>query len=106
MPCHSASNLKIWVQSEDIIDGTVQLLSELSVGYSTVRMLLKLQTIQYILVHHSPQDFPFLSVPRYLKLRTSFFTCLGRMLFASIEGVALGPPGTHPACSAASSAPR
>lgn len=83
----SASNLKLWVQSEDLIDSTLVLLSEMSVGYSTVRMLLKLNTVQQLLGHHTPQDFPFLAVPRYLKYRTTFFTCLGRMLFASIEGV-------------------
>ena len=41
----SITNLKYWGNSEQIISKTLQLLSDLSVGYGTVRKLVKLEEV-------------------------------------------------------------
>ena len=47
------TNLKYWGGSEPIISKTLQLLSDLSVGYGTVRKLVKLEEVGFLLSHHT-----------------------------------------------------
>lgn len=47
------TNLKYWGMSEQIISKTLQLLSDLSVGYSSVRKLVKLDAVQFLLNNHT-----------------------------------------------------
>jgi len=48
----SITNLKYWGGSEAIITRTLQLLNDLSVGYSSVRKLVKLDAVQFMLDNH------------------------------------------------------
>jgi len=48
----SITNLKYWGCSEAIITRTLQLLNDLSVGYSSVRKLVKLDAVQFMLDNH------------------------------------------------------
>ena len=50
---YSITNLKYWGRSEPIISKTLQLLSDLSVGYSSVRKLVKLEAVQFMLSNHT-----------------------------------------------------
>ena len=56
------TNLKYWGSSEQIITKTLQLLSELSVGYGTVRKLVKLDEVGFLLTNHTAAHYPFLGV--------------------------------------------
>ena len=56
------TNLKYWGGSEQIISKTLQLLSDLSVGYGTVRKLVKLEEVSFLLSHHTAEHYPFLGV--------------------------------------------
>lgn len=47
------TNLKYWGRSEQIISKTLQLLNYLSVGYSCVRKLVKLEEVQFMLNNHT-----------------------------------------------------
>jgi exportin-7 len=81
------TNLKCWTSSSVITNKTLQLLNDLSVGYSSVRKLVKLNTIQFILENHTPEHFPFLSVTHGnldTRCRTSFYTALGRLLVVEL----------------------
>lgn len=49
----SITNLKFWGRSELIIRKTLNLLNELSVSYSWVRKLVKLDEIQFLLNNHT-----------------------------------------------------
>ena len=49
----SITNLKYWGSSEPIITKTLGLLSDLSVGYSSVRKLVKLDAVQFMLNNHT-----------------------------------------------------
>jgi exportin-7 len=79
------TNLKYWTSSERIISKTLNLLNELSVGYSSVRKLMKLESIHFILSNHTSENFPFLGynnqqVLKEMKCRTTFYMALGRLL--------------------------
>ena len=50
---YSITNLKYWSNSEIIISKTLQILNDLSVGYSSVRKLVKLEEVQFILSNHT-----------------------------------------------------
>ena len=52
-------NLKYWCHSELLLDKTLTLFSELSIGYNTVRKLIKLEEMQFMLNNHnvSTSDF-------------------------------------------------
>ncbi|CAN7942333.1 unnamed protein product [Ixodes hexagonus] len=54
------TNLRYWSCSEPIVSKTLQLLSDLSVGYSSVRKLVKLEEVQFMLSNHTSEHFPFL----------------------------------------------
>ena len=56
----SITNLKYWGGSETIISKTLQLLNDLSVGYGTVRKLVKLDEVGFLLSHHTAEHYPFL----------------------------------------------
>ena len=101
--------MKFWTRSDRIITKTLTLLNDLSVGYSSVRKLMKLDCIHFLLANHtvtkflSPKNFlsfssdlcfffliksdnfPFLGfgnqqVIKQMKCRTTFYTALGRLL--------------------------
>jgi len=77
------TNLKYWTTSRIIVSKTLQLLNDLSVGYSSVRKLVKLESVQFILENHTAEHFPFLSVTHSnldMRCRTTFYTALGRLL--------------------------
>jgi len=80
------TNLKYWSNSEKIIDSTLSLLNDLSVGYSSVRKLVKLDAIQFLLNNHTAEHFPFLGVDAgsVTKCRSLLYTALGRLLLADI----------------------
>ncbi|XP_029649457.1 exportin-7 isoform X2 [Octopus sinensis] len=84
------TNLKYWGRSEQIITKTLLLLSELSVGYSSGRKLVKLEAVQLMLNNHTSDHFPFLGVNTNgnimadMRCRTTFYTALGRLLLVDL----------------------
>ncbi|XP_076471297.1 exportin-7-like [Babylonia areolata] len=84
------TNLKFWGRSEQIINKTLQLLSDLSVGYSSVRKLVKLEAVQFLLNSHTSEHFPFLGITNNssaisdMRCRTTFYTSLGRLLLVDL----------------------
>ncbi|KAI9558642.1 hypothetical protein GHT06_015430 [Daphnia sinensis] len=81
------TNLKYWSHREPIVAKTLLLLNELCVGYSSVRKLVKLEEIQFILQNHTSEHFPFLG-PNVdiseMKCRTTFYTSMGRLLLVDL----------------------
>jgi len=81
------TNLKYWGGSEQIISKTLQLLSDLSVGYGTVRKLVKLEEVSFLLSHHTAEHYPFLGVGvavTEMRCRSMFYTSLGRLLMVDL----------------------
>lgn len=85
--CFRITNLKYWGRSEQIISKTLQLLNDLSVGYSCVRKLVKLEEVQFMLNNHTSEHFPFLGntvVVTEMRCRSMFYTSLGRLLMVDL----------------------
>ncbi|RWS31317.1 exportin-7-like protein [Leptotrombidium deliense] len=81
------TNLKYWSNSEIIITKTLQILNDLSVGYSSVRKLVKLEEVQFILSNHTSEHFPFLGNAAQIndmRCRSTFYTSLGRLLMIDL----------------------
>ncbi|CAH8527138.1 unnamed protein product [Schistosoma guineensis] len=87
------TNLKYWSNCESVLQRTLNLLSELSVGFSAMRKLLRLDNIQFMLINHTPEYFPFLSsnttielsqLSTISRLRTTFYASISRLLMVEL----------------------
>eukprot|EP00053_Salpingoeca_punica_P016645 m.158193 g.158193 ORF g.158193 m.158193 type:complete len:1075 (+) comp17011_c0_seq2:97-3321(+) len=74
------TNLKYWVHSDLVIDRTLELLGDMCVGFTSVRRLVKLETVHFMLENHTPQNFPFLEEVSDTRHRTTFYSALARLL--------------------------
>ncbi|MQL98443.1 hypothetical protein Taro_031154, partial [Colocasia esculenta] len=69
------------VQNEEVIEHTLSLFFELASGYMTGKLLLKLDTVKFIIGHHTREHFPFLEEYRCSRSRTTFYYTLGWLIF-------------------------
>ncbi|XP_022765661.1 exportin-7-like isoform X4 [Durio zibethinus] len=76
-----ATNLKCYTESEEVIDHTLSLFLELASGYMTGKLLLKLETIKFIIANHTKEHFPFLEEYRCSRSRTTFYYTIGLLIF-------------------------
>ncbi|KAL6495704.1 hypothetical protein OROGR_030267 [Orobanche gracilis] len=82
-----ATNLKCYTESEEVIDQTLSLFLELASGYMTGKLLLKLDTIKFIVVHHTREHFPFLEEHRCSRSRTTFYYTISCLIFLEDSAV-------------------
>ncbi|KAK1281191.1 hypothetical protein QJS04_geneDACA015059 [Acorus gramineus] len=75
-----ATNLKVYAECEGVIDHTLNLFQELASGYMTGKLLIKLDTIKFIIANHTREHFPFLEEYRS-RSRTTFYYTLGWLIF-------------------------
>ncbi|KAF7253054.1 hypothetical protein EG68_10905 [Paragonimus skrjabini miyazakii] len=90
------TNIKYWSSNEPILNRTLNLLSELSRGYTAMRKLIRLDDIQFVLTNHNEEHFPFLATKvgtsslsparqaAEFRLRTSFYASLARLLMVDL----------------------
>mmetsp|Transcript_23338 Transcript_23338/g.78457 ORF Transcript_23338/g.78457 Transcript_23338/m.78457 type:complete len:1080 (-) Transcript_23338:139-3378(-) len=78
-------HLKYRHECGDLTSKTLALFSELAQGYSSGKLLLKLDIVHGILRNHTAAEFPFLSVPSNGRQRTAFQSMLTRLLFSESE---------------------
>jgi len=82
-----ACNLRNYgvVDGIPIIGKSLSLLSDLAGGYSSSRLLCKLDTICEMITHHDEEHFPFMCGPdaKTGRHRTTFYNVLLRILYAS-----------------------
>ncbi|XP_038711145.1 exportin-7 isoform X2 [Tripterygium wilfordii] len=76
-----ATNLKCYTESEEVIDHTLSLFLDLATGYMTGKLLLKLDTIKFIIANHTREHFPFLEQYRCSRSRTTLYYTIGWLLF-------------------------
>ncbi|KAL7019311.1 hypothetical protein ACKWTF_011076 [Chironomus riparius] len=81
------TNLKYWGNSELIIRKTLNLLNDLTLTYSLIRRLVKLDEIQFMLANHTSEYFSFLGAGNMTnsRCRSIFYTCLGRLLILDLN---------------------
>ncbi|OAY80306.1 Exportin-7 [Ananas comosus] len=76
-----ATNLKCYTECEEVIDHTLSLFLELASGYMTGKLLLKLDSIKFIIGNHTRENFLFLEEYRCSRSRTTFYYTLGYLIF-------------------------
>lgn len=65
----------------DISSKALNLFADLAGGYCSSKLMLRLDSVQRMLINHSGTDFPFLEVPGNAPLRTLFCSTLCKLLF-------------------------
>ena len=75
------ANLAKFAASPPVVEASLGLLSDLSSGYMSGRLLLRLDSIAFALQHHGEGHFPFLREPANCRSRTVFYATLGRLQF-------------------------
>ncbi|KAK9733076.1 hypothetical protein RND81_04G041800 [Saponaria officinalis] len=76
-----ATNLKCYKESEEVIEHTLSLFLELASGYMTGKLLLKLDTVKFIVSNHTRDHFPFLEERSCSRSRTTFYYTIGWLIF-------------------------
>nr|KAJ0225126.1 hypothetical protein LSAT_V11C100045500 [Lactuca sativa] len=76
-----ATNLKCYTESEEVIGHTLSLFLELASGYSSGKLLMKLDTVKFIVANHTREHFPFLHEYRCSRSRTTFYYTIGWLIF-------------------------
>ncbi|RAL51924.1 hypothetical protein DM860_010642 [Cuscuta australis] len=76
-----ATNLKCYVESDEVVDQSLKLILEMATGYMTSKLLLKLDTTQTIISNCNREQFPFLRDCRGSRCRTTFYYILGLLIF-------------------------
>lgn len=71
-----------WSSNSDVIEECLDLLGDLSSGYSSSKILVTLDGSNAILEKHGVQHFPFMAHPSNFKLRTKFYLTWGRLAFS------------------------
>ncbi|CAI5453025.1 unnamed protein product [Caenorhabditis angaria] len=77
------TNLKYWPTNSDLLDLSLSLLKDLSLGYTAVRKLFRLPEVQLLLNNHTSEHFVFLGPTidyQTMKQRTTFYEALTRLL--------------------------
>ncbi|CAJ1968904.1 unnamed protein product [Cylindrotheca closterium] len=76
------NNLKYWPDDNDITGKTLDLLHDMAGGYSSSKLLLNLETVRFLAMHHTEDHFPFLAIPSNARHRTTFHSTLTRLLLS------------------------
>lgn len=79
------NNLKYWGQNEEVVARTLQLFLEMTMGCGSAKTLMTLETVQYLLQHHTAEHFPFLTIPANSRHRTSFHATLARLILSVMD---------------------
>ncbi|VDD76701.1 unnamed protein product [Mesocestoides corti] len=87
-------NLRYWSNQEAVLEPTLNLLGELASSFSSMRKLLQLDDIKFMLANHTPANFRFLSVSTtptssslsLSRYRTEFYAYLSRLMLVTLSG--------------------
>lgn len=79
------NNLKYWGNNEEVINRTLQLFLEMTMGSGSAKVLMSLDTVSYLLQHHTADHFPFLNIPANSRHRTSFHATLARLILSVMD---------------------
>ncbi|KAJ1922251.1 hypothetical protein H4219_000113 [Mycoemilia scoparia] len=72
-------NLEIWPHSSPIVQRTLQILYDMTIGYSSLQQLAKLSSVQTLLDNHSTSGFKFLESVEDKKPRIKYYNSLCRI---------------------------
>ena len=75
------NNMKFWASNKEVISKSLNVFFWLSAGYGSGRFMLTLDSVKYLLTHHTSQHLPFLDLAENTKSRTTFYKTLTRLVF-------------------------
>ncbi|KAL5067134.1 hypothetical protein RYX36_018021 [Vicia faba] len=75
------TNLKYYTKCKELIDHTLTLFLEMASGAMTGKLLLKLDTVQHIILNHNREQFPFLENWECFRSRTTLYYTFGMLVF-------------------------
>ena len=75
------NNMKFWADDKDVIRRSLDVFFWLSAGYGSGRFMLTLESVKFLLTHHSGEYLPFLDLPEHTRNRTAFYKTLSRLVF-------------------------
>ena len=75
------NNMKFWADNQEVVSKSLNVFFWLSAGYGSGRFMLTLDSVKYLLTHHTSQYLPFLDLPENTKSRTTFYKTLTRLVF-------------------------
>ena len=78
-----ANNLAHWPASETVLSNTLDVFQEMTHSYSSGKLLLALDIVHSLLLHHTEEHYKFLAPPENGRLRTRFYMCVARLLYIS-----------------------
>eukprot|EP01061_Rhynchopus_euleeides_P013918 TRINITY_DN24182_c0_g1_i1.p1 TRINITY_DN24182_c0_g1~~TRINITY_DN24182_c0_g1_i1.p1 ORF type:complete len:1151 (+),score=487.80 TRINITY_DN24182_c0_g1_i1:239-3454(+) len=73
--------LKVWKSHRSLVDEALSLLWGLTRGYASSRLLMRVDGIKTLLQNHTHPQFSFMDEPQNLKQRSTFYRCLGSLVF-------------------------
>jgi len=76
-----AKNLQVYGSSENLVHLTLTLFQDLASGYMSGKLLMKLDSISFLLAHHTADHFAFLDHPANTRNRTTYYSTLAKLLF-------------------------
>eukprot|EP00762_Andalucia_godoyi_P003313 ANDGO_06687.mRNA.1 Ran-binding protein 16 len=74
------SNLRAWAANSEIVGETLALLNDLATGFVTRKIMVKLPSVATLLENHASMELTFLSNPRNMQARTSYYAALSKLL--------------------------
>jgi exportin-7 len=84
------NNLKYWPEEQEIVGKTLENFHDMAGGYSSSKLLLTLETVRFLAMHHTDDQFPFLAIPANARHRTTFHATLTRLLLSPTGEEKLG----------------
>jgi len=78
-------DLKFWATDVGIVTKSLSIFNELASGYSSSKIMSKMEVVAEILEHHTSQYFPFLDVEGNIRNRTVFYSTLSKLLFLDLH---------------------
>ncbi|KAK7278986.1 hypothetical protein RJT34_24027 [Clitoria ternatea] len=76
-----ATNLKCYTKCKDVVDHTLNLFLEMTSGYMTGKLLLKLDTVKHIISNQNREQFPFIENWECFRCRTTLYYTIGMLVF-------------------------
>ena len=73
------ANLKFWPDKKLLIAKSLVLFSDISSGYSSVKLLRKTDTALFLVGHHTAEYFEFLNYPCNKRARIDYYAAIGRL---------------------------
>ncbi|MEW5298899.1 MAG: hypothetical protein WDW36_001972 [Sanguina aurantia] len=81
-----AKCLRVYGDSEEVVHLALGLFQDLASGYMSGKLLMKLDSIGFLLQNHTEEHYAFLAKPVNSRNRTTFYATLARLLFMEDSG--------------------